>query len=152
MFMLILLLQGIWLPLHGYAYADTPFWAGIYMLPMTLGFIIMGPIAGGLSDKYGPRWIATAGMVLVTLCFAGLAMLNYDFEYWQLGALIFLMGCGNGMFASPNSSSIMNSVPPEDRGVASGMMSTLMNSANTASMAVFFTIVIVGIQALSRPP
>jgi len=92
MFMLILLLQGIWLPLHGYAYADTPFWAGIYMLPMTLGFIIMGPIAGSLSDKYGPRWIATAGMVLVTLCFAGLAMLNYDFEYWQLGALYRMHG------------------------------------------------------------
>ena len=147
MFMLILLLQGIWLPLHGYAYQDTPFWAGIYMLPMTFGFILMGPISGILSDKYGPRWIATGGMALVTLCFLGLAMLNFDFEYWQLGGLLFLMGCGSGMFASPNSSSIMNSVPPEDRGVASGMMSTLMNSANTASMAVFFTIVIVGIQS-----
>lgn len=146
MFMLILLFQGIWLPLHGYAYADTPFWAGIYMLPMTVGFIIMGPISGILSDKYGPRWIATGGMALVTLCFLGLALLDYDFVYWQMGLLIFLMGCGNGMFASPNSSSIMNSVPPQDRGVASGMMSTLMNSANTASMAVFFTIVIVGIQ------
>jgi len=147
MFMLILLLQGIWLPLHGYAYADTPFWAGIYMLPMTVGFIVMGPLSGILSDKYGPRWIATGGMALVTLCFLGLAMLNFDFAYWQLGTLLFLMGCGSGMFASPNSSSIMNSVPPQDRGVASGMMSTLMNSANTASMAVFFTIVIVGIQS-----
>jgi MFS family permease len=147
MFMLILLLQGIWLPLHGYAYADTPFWAGIYMLPMTVGFIVMGPLSGILSDKYGPRWIATGGMALVTLCFIGLAMLNFDFAYWQLGTLLFLMGCGSGMFASPNSSSIMNSVPPQDRGVASGMMSTLMNSANTASMAVFFTIVIVGIQS-----
>jgi len=146
MFMLILLLQGIWLPLHGYAYADTPFWAGIYMLPMTFGFVLMGPISGMLSDNYGPRWIATGGMTLVTLCFIGLATLNFDFEYWQLGVLLFLMGCGSGMFASPNSSSIMNSVPPQDRGVASGMMSTLMNSANTASMAIFFTIVIVGIQ------
>lgn len=146
MFMLILLLQGIWLPLHGYAYADTPFWAGIYMLPMTFGFVLMGPFSGVLSDNYGPRWIATGGMALSALCFVGLAMLNFDFEYWQLGALLFLMGCGSGMFASPNSSSIMNSVPPQDRGVASGMMSTLFNSANTASMAVFFTIVIVGIQ------
>jgi MFS family permease len=146
MFMLILLLQGIWLPLHGYAYEDTPFWAGIYMLPMTVGFIVMGPISGVLSDKYGPRWIATGGMALVTLCFLGLAMLDFDFEYWQLGTVLFLMGCGSGMFASPNSSSIMNSVPPQDRGVASGMMSTLMNSAMTLSMAVFFTIVIVGIQ------
>ena len=146
MFMLILLLQGIWLPLHGYAYADTPFWAGVYMLPMTIGFIVMGPLSGILSDKYGPRWIATGGMALVTLCFLGLAVLPYDFQYWQFGAILFLMGCGSGMFASPNSSSIMNSVPPQDRGVASGMMSTLMNSAMTLSMAVFFTIVIVGIQ------
>lgn len=146
MFMLILLLQGIWLPLHGYRFEDTPFWAGVYMLPMTLGFIIMGPISGILSDKYGPRWIATIGMTLVTLVFIGLSALPYNFDYWQLGVLIFLMGLGNGMFSSPNSSSIMNSVPAQDRGVASGMMSTLMNSAWTLSMAVFFTIVIVGIQ------
>jgi MFS family permease len=147
MFMLIMLLQGIWLPLHGYRFEDTPFWAGIYMLPMTLGFVIMGPISGILSDKYGPRWIATAGMTLVTLVFLGLSMLPYNFDYWELGILIFLMGIGNGMFSSPNSSSIMNSVPPQDRGVASGMMFTLSSSANTLSMAVFFSVVIVGIQA-----
>jgi MFS family permease len=147
MFMLIMLLQGIWLPLHGYRFEDTPFWAGIYMLPMTLGFVIMGPISGILSDKYGPRWIATAGMTLVTLVFLGLSLLPYNFDYWELGILIFLMGIGNGMFISPNSSSIMNSVPPQDRGVASGMMFTLSNSANTLSMAVFFSIIIVGIQA-----
>ena len=146
MFMLILLLQGIWLPLHGYRFEDTPLWAGIYMLPMTLGFVIMGPISGILSDKYGPRWIATAGMTLVTLVFIGLALLPYNFDYWELGILVFLMGIGNGMFSSPNSSSIMNSVPSQDRGVASGMMFTLSNSANTLSMAIFFTIVIVGIQ------
>lgn len=146
MFMLILLLQGIWLPLHGYRFEDTPLWAGIYMLPMTLGFIIMGPISGMLSDKYGPRWIATSGMVIVTLVFIGLALLPSNFDYGQLGILIFFMGIGNGMFSSPNSSSIMNSVPAQDRGVASGMMSTLINSAATLSMAIFFTIVIVGIQ------
>lgn len=146
MFMLIMLLQGIWLPLHGYHFEDTPFWAGIYMLPMTLGFVIMGPIAGILSDKYGPRWIATIGMTIVCLVFLGLSMLPYNFDYWELGILIFLMGSGNGMFSSPNSSSIMNSVPPEDRGVASGMMFTLSNSASMLSMGVFFTIVIVGIQ------
>jgi MFS family permease len=146
MFMLILLLQGIWLPLHGYRFEDTPLWAGIYMLPMTLGFMIMGPISGILSDKYGPRWIATAGMTIVTFVFIGLSLLPYNFDYWELGILIFFMGVGNGMFASPNSSSIMNSVPPQNRGVASGMLSTLANSANTLSMSVFFTVVIVGIQ------
>jgi EmrB/QacA subfamily drug resistance transporter len=145
MFMLILLLQGIWLPLHGVAYADTPFWAGIYMLPMTVGLIIMAPISGVLSDKYGPRWIATGGMVLVALSFLLLAMLPYNFQYWELAAALLLMGIGNGMFASPNSSSIMSSVPPEERGVASGMMTTMMNTAFSVSMVLFFTIVIVGL-------
>jgi MFS family permease len=145
MFMLILLLQGIWLPLHGYSYSSTPFWAGIYMLPLTAGIIIMGPISGILSDTYGPRWIATIGMIIVTLAFLVLAALPYNFTYIEFGLALFMMGLGGGMFGSPNSASIMNSVPAEDRGVASGMMYTIMNTAFTASMAIFFTIVIVGI-------
>ena len=145
MFMLILLLQGIWLPLHGYSYESTPFWAGIYMLPLTAGIIIMGPLSGILSDKYGPRWIATGGMMIVTISFLLLAALPYNFNYIEFGLALLLMGIGGGMFGSPNSASIMNSVPPEDRGVASGMMYTIMNTAMTASMAIFFTIVIVGI-------
>ena len=145
MFMLILLLQGIWLPLHGVAYQDTPLWAGIYMLPLTIGLIIMAPIAGILSDKYGPRWIATGGMLLVAFSFLILAVLPYNFEYWELAVALLIMGIGNGMFASPNSASIMSSVPPEERGVASGMMSTMMNTAFSVSMVLFFTIVIVGL-------
>lgn len=145
MFMLIILLQGIWLPLHGYSYESTPFWAGVYMLPLTFGFILMGPISGMLSDKYGPRWIATIGMVLATAAFIILASLPYNFNYIELGLTLFLMGVGGGMFGSPNSASIMNSVAPQDRGVASGMMTTVMMTAFTVSMAMFFTIVIVGI-------
>jgi len=145
MFMLILLLQGIWLPLHGYSYASTPFWAGVYMLPLTAGILIMGPISGILSDSYGPRWIATGGMVVVTISFLILAALPFNFSYLEFGLALFLMGVGGGMFGSPNSASIMNSVPSADRGVASGMMYTIMNTAFTASMAIFFTIVIVGI-------
>lgn len=145
MFMLILLLQGIWLPLHGYSYESTPFWAGIYMLPLTAGIIIMGPISGALSDKYGPRWIATIGMSINSLSFIFLAALPYDFSYLEFGLAVFMMGVGSGMFGSPNSASIMNSVPSQDRGVASGMMYTIMNTSFTASMAIFFTIVIVGI-------
>ncbi len=145
MFMLILLLQGIWLPLHGYSYSSTPFWAGIYMLPLTAGIIIMGPISGVLSDTYGPRWIATIGMIIVTLAFLVLAALPYNFTYIEFSLALFMMGIGGGMFGSPNSASIMNSVPPQDRGVASGMMYTIMNTSFTASMAIFFTIVIVGI-------
>ena len=145
MFMLILLLQGIWLPLHGYSYQSTPFWAGIYMLPLTAGIIIMGPISGVLSDNYGPRWIATIGMIINTIAFLVLASLPYNFSYLEFGLAVFMMGIGSGMFGSPNSASIMNSVPSQDRGVASGMMYTIMNTSFTASMAIFFTIVIVGI-------
>jgi MFS family permease len=145
MFMLILLLQGVWLPLHGYSYESTPFWAGVYMLPLTAGIAIMGPISGSLSDKYGPRWIATIGMVISAISFLILAVLPYNFSYWELGLTIFMMGIGGGMFGSPNTASIMNSVPPHERGVASGMMYTIVNTAFTASMAIFFTIVIVGI-------
>ena len=107
------------------------------MLPMTFGFVLMGPISGMPSDKYGPRWIATYGMTLVPLVFICLSMLPYNFDYWELSILIFLMGVGNGMFSSPNSSSVINSVPPQDRGVASGTMFTLTSSANTVSMAAF---------------
>jgi MFS family permease len=145
MFMLILLLQGVWLPLHGYSYESTPFWAGVYMLPLTAGIAIMGPISGSLSDKYGPRWIATIGMVISAISFLILAVLPYNFSYWELGLTIFMMGIGGGMFGSPNTASIMNSVPPHERGVASGMMYTIVNTAFTASMVIFFTIVIVGI-------
>src|SRR5664280_2129481 len=145
MFMLILLLQGIWLPLHGYSYASTPFWAGIYMLPLTAGIVIMGPISGELSDTYGPRWISTGGMIIVTISFILFAVLPINFSFIEFALAEFLMGIGIGMFSTPNTASIMNSVPSEDRGVASGMISTLRNTAGTASMAIFFTIVIVGI-------
>lgn len=145
MFMLILLLQGIWLPLNGYSYESTPFWAGIYMLPLTVGVIIMGPISGIMSDKYGPRWIATIGMVINTVAFLMLAALPYNFNYIYFAIALLLMGIGSGMFGSPNSASIMNSVPANERGVASGMMTTVMNTAFTASMAMFFTILIIGI-------
>jgi EmrB/QacA subfamily drug resistance transporter len=145
MIILIMLLQGIWLPLHGYSFESTPFWAGVYMLPLTLGFVIMGPVSGLFSDKYGPRWISTAGMLLVAVSFVILAILPYDFAYLPFAIALFIMGVGNGMFASPNSAAIMNSVPPAERGVASGMMSTLMNSGFVISMGMFFTIIVVGL-------
>jgi len=145
MFMIILLLQGIYLPLHGYSYSSTPFWGGIYMLPLTAGIIIFGPLSGVLSDRYGPRWIATGGMIVTAFAFLFLAALPYDFTYLVFGLAMFVMGMGFGMFGAPNSASIMNSVPSEDRGIASGMMYTINNTAQTASMAIFFTIIIVGI-------
>ncbi len=145
MFMIILLLQGIWLPLHGYSYSSTPFWAGIYMIPLTLGIIVLGPISGILSDKYGPRGIATTGTILAALAFLILAMLPYNFTVGPFALALFLMGGGIGMFMAPNQAAIMNSVPAQVRGVASGMMYTINNTAMTSSMAIFFTIVILGL-------
>ncbi|HXX73246.1 MAG TPA: MFS transporter, partial [Candidatus Acidoferrales bacterium] len=143
--MLVILLQGIWLPLHGYAFEDTPFWAGIYMIPMTLGFALMGPISGWLSDRYGARGFSTFGMLLSAAVFLSLTLLPYQFSYITFALAIFGLGLGLGMFASPNTASIMNSVPPEDRGVASGMRSTLQNTGSTVGMSILFTIVLVAL-------
>ncbi|MGB9200694.1 MFS transporter [Methanobacterium sp.] len=145
MILIIILLQGIWLPLHGYSYASTPFWAGVYTIPLIIGMIVMAPISGILSDKYGPRWIATSGMSLVTLSFLLLIVLPSNFDYIELGLILLLMGIGNGMFGSPNNAAIMNSVSAKDRGVASGMMFTMFNTATPASIAIFFTIVVIGL-------
>jgi len=140
--MLIILLQGIWLPLHGYSYASTPFWSGIYMLPMAAGFLVMGPLSGYLSDRYGARGFSTLGMIIVASTFLALSSLPYDFDYLTFAVILFVMGVGSGMFASPNTASIMNSVPSEHRGAASGMRATLQNSGQTASLALFFAIII----------
>lgn len=143
--MLIILLQGIWLPLHGYSYQSTPFWAGVYMIPMILGFVVMGPVSGYLSDKHGARLLATLGMVITAATFLALSFLPYDFSYPPFAIIIFVMGLGGGMFASPNIASIMNSVPSEHRGAASGMRATLQNTGQTVSLAIFFTVIITGL-------
>ncbi|MCU1643191.1 MAG: major facilitator transporter [Nocardia sp.] len=144
-FMLIIWLQGIWLPLHGYDYADTPLWAGIYMLPLTAGFMLAGPLSGLLSDRYGTRPFATGGLVVMALSFIGLLMLPVNFDYPVFAALILLNGIGQGVFSSPNTSSIMSSVPPTRRGVASGMRATFQNSGMSLSIGIFFSLMIVGL-------
>jgi MFS family permease len=151
MFLLIMLLQGIWLPLHGYSYESTPFWAGVFMLPLTAGFVVMGPLSGWLSDRYDSRWFATGGMVLIAVSFLMLAMLPYDFDYPVFAVALLVMGLGNGMFGAPNIAAIMNAVPPEERGVASGMRSMLQNSGMVISMGMFFTIVIVSLTRTFPP-
>ena len=147
MIMLVILLQGIWLPLHGYSFASTPFWCGIFMIPMSIGFVLTGPISGWLSDKHGARLLATSGMVISAAAFIGFALLPANFTYLSFAAILFIMGIGGGIFASPNMASIMNSVPAEHRGAASGMRATIQNSAMTISQAIFFTIVIVSLTA-----
>jgi MFS family permease len=144
-FMLIIWLQGIWLPLHGYSYTDTPLWAGIYLLPLTAAFLISGPASGFLSDRFGARGFATAGMLVFGASFIGLMLLPVDFSYWAFALLIVVNGIGVGMFSAPNSSSIMGSVPPAQRGAASGMRSTFQNSGTALSIGVFFSLMIAGL-------
>ncbi len=146
-FMLIMWLQGIWLPLHGYAFTQTPLWAGIYMLPTTLGFLIAGPLSGYLSDKYGARPFATGGMLLAAGSFALMMLLPVDFPYWEFAIILIINGLSFGMFSSPNTAGIMNSVPSRFRGVASGMRATFQNVGMPLSIGVFFTLMIVGLTA-----
>jgi EmrB/QacA subfamily drug resistance transporter len=144
-FMIVIWLQGIWLPLHGYSFEETPLWAGIYMIPLLVGFIVMGPISGLLSDRFGSRFFATLGMILSAIGFLGLTFLPADFSYGVFAPLLLLLGLGLGMFAAPNTTAIMNSVPPEHRGVASGMRATFQNAASLLSIGVFFSIVTAGL-------
>jgi MFS family permease len=144
-FMLILWLQGIWLVLHGYDFKDTPLWSGIYLLPLTCGFVVSGPLSGKLSDKHGARWFASGGLLLSAAAFAGLLFLPSDFRYPAFAALIFLAGAGMGLFSAPNAAAIMNSVPARQRGAASGMLATFQNSGFVLSIGIFFSLMIAGL-------
>jgi len=147
MFMLIIWLQGIWLPLHGYGFTETPLWAGIYMLPLTVGLLIAGPTSGYLSDRFGARPFATGGMLASAVGFALLMALPIDFAYPVFAAVLFLIGASMGMFASPNRAAVMNSLPAADRGAGGGMNQTFQNSAQVLSVGIFFTLMIVGLSA-----
>ncbi len=146
-FMLIIWLQGIWLPLHGYDYKDTPLWAGIYLLPLTIGFLVAGPLAGYLSDRYGVRPFAVGGALVVAASFVGLMVLPVNFPYWLFALLVAVNGLGSGLFSSPNTSAVMGSVPAAQRGAAAGMRGTFFNSGTALSIGVFFSLMIVGLAA-----
>jgi len=145
MFMLIIWLQGIWLPRHGYDFARTPLWAGIYMLPLTAGFLVAGPVSGFLSDRFGPRPFATGGMLGSAASFLALELLPINFGYGAFAAILAVTGLTMGLFASPNRAGVMNSLPPQHRGAGSGMNSTFQNSAQVLSIGIFFTLMIVGL-------
>src|SRR5947209_5287772 len=144
-FVLIIWLQGIWLPQHGYSFSETPLWAGIYMLPLTAGFLIAGPLSGFLSDRYGARPFATGGMLLAALSFILLEQLPVNFSYGAFAALLVLNRIGVRMFASPNRAGVMNSLPPRQRGAGAGMNATFQNSAMVLSIGIFFSLLIVGL-------
>ncbi len=147
MFMLIIWLQGIWLPEHGYSFEQTPLWAGIYMLPLTLGMLVAGPTSGYLSDKFGARPFATAGMLCSAFSFGLLLLLPTDFEYAAFAAILAMIGLSMGMFASPNRAAVMNSLPPADRGAGGAMNQTFQNSAQVMSVGIFFTLMIIGLSS-----
>ena len=144
-FMLIIWLQGIWLPLRGYDFESTPLWAAIYMLPITIGFLLAGPIAGWLSDRYGARPLTVGGMGLMAASFIALVMIPVDFDYWVFALLIFLNGVGGGIFTAPNTAAIMSSVPPSERGAASGVRATFFNAGSSLSIGIFFSLMIIGL-------
>jgi MFS family permease len=145
MFTLIIWLQGIYLPMHGYDFDRTPLWAGIAMLPLTAGFLIAGPLSGWLSDRFGARPFSTGGMILAAASFGMLELLPINFTYWQFAGILLLNGIGMGLFASPNRAGIMNSLPPERRGVGAGMSATFQNSAMVLSIGIFFSLIILGL-------
>ncbi len=144
-FILIIWLQGIWLPQHGYSFAETPLWAGIYMLPLTVGFLLAAPASGFLSDRFGARWFSTGGMVLTALTFVLLEALPIDFTYWAFAGVLLLSGIGMGLFTSPNRAEIMNSLPADARGAGAGMNATFQNAAMVLSIGVFFSLMIAGL-------
>jgi MFS family permease len=146
-FMLIIWLQGIWLPQHGYSFSQTPLWAGIYMIPLTFGFLLVGPFAGALSDRWGSRVLATGGLLISGATFLLLELLPINFSYIWFAVLIFLFAVGMGMFFAPNQAGVMNSLPPDQRGAGAGMLNTFQNSATVLSMGLFFTIVTLGLAA-----
>jgi len=150
MFMLVIWLQGIWLPQHGYSFERTPLWAGIYMIPLNIGFLAAGPVSGFLTDRFGARPFATGGMLLAACTFAALMAVPVNFGYALFALVIFVNGVAFGLFAAPNTTSIMNSVPARHRGVASGMRGTFQNAGMPISIAVFFSLMIVGLT--SRVP
>src|SRR5262249_7614639 len=147
MFMLIIWLQGIWLPQHGYSFSRTPLWAGIYMLPLTIGFLAAGPVSGFLSDRYGSRPFATGAMLGAALGFVLVDALTVEFSYPLFAAALLLMGLSMGAFASPNRAGVMNSLPAADRGAGGAMNQTFQNGAQVLSIGIFFTLMILGLAA-----
>ncbi|MFD3477096.1 MFS transporter [Streptomyces sp. NPDC058695] len=147
MFILIIWLQGIWLPRHGYGFEQTPLWAGIYMLPLTVGFLVAGPFSGWASDRFGARAFATGGMLLAAATFLALQALPVDFSYPMFALVLLLNGLGMGLFAAPNRAAIMNSLPPDQRGVGAGISTTFQNSATVLSIGIFFSLMIAGLSS-----
>ncbi len=145
MFILVIWLQGIWLPLHGVSFDLTPLRAGVAVVPLTLGFLVSGPLSGALSDRFGARVFATWGMILTAVAFALFEVLPTNFSYWVFSVLLFATGIVMAMFGSANRAAVMNSVPPADRGAGAGLNNTFQNAGQVVSTGLFFTLMTVGL-------
>ncbi|WP_066797234.1 MFS transporter [Caldivirga sp. MU80] len=143
-FVLSLLLQAIYLPMHGVPYSETPLLAGIYLIPSSVANAVFAPVGGRLINRFGARVVSTIGAVLLGVSFELLTLLSLNFNYTLFAADLFLMGTGSGLFQSPNLVSIMSSVPQEDRSAASGLRASMQNIGLLMSFAVFLTLILVG--------
>jgi MFS family permease len=146
-FILIIWLQGIWLPQHGYSFEQTPLWAGIYMLPMTVGFLVSAPTSGILADRIGSRLLAASGLTITAVTFGLMIALPVNFNYFGFAVILLVNGIGMGMFSSPNRAEVMNSLPADSRGSGSGMMTTFQNAGMVLSIGFFFSLIIAGLSA-----
>lgn len=151
MFLLIIWLQGVWLAVHGYDFARTPLWAGVAILPLTIGMLISGPLSGHLSDRFGARYFASGGMAMTGVCFAALAFLPVNFHYWVFALVLFATGLSMAAFGSPNRAAVMNALPSRHRGTGSGINTTAQNSAQVLAIGLFFTLMTLGFSSGSGP-
>jgi EmrB/QacA subfamily drug resistance transporter len=134
LFVLTFFLQG--------PYGYDPLKAGIFLAPFGAAFLVVGPISGHLSDRYGARYLATAGLLVSAVGLLGLCTVLSTTPYWVLAVWMALMGGGSGLFASPNMNAIMSAVKPSERGIASGIRSMLMNTGQMLSIAIAFPLVL----------
>ena len=134
LFVLTFFLQG--------PYGYDPLKAGIFLAPFGAAFLVVGPISGHLSDRYGARYLATAGLLVSAVGLLGLCTVVSTTPYWVLAVWMALMGGGSGLFASPNMNAIMSAVKPSERGIASGIRSMLMNTGQMLSIAIAFPLVL----------
>ena len=118
----------------------TPLDAGIFLIPLSISLSIMGPISGYLSDRYDQRYFVVSGLLISCAGFLLMTRINGTVTPGGLLIPLILIGSGMGIFASPNRSSIMSSAPPNRRGIASGISTTLVNSGNTLSIGAAFLV------------
>ncbi len=143
----IIWLQGVWLPLHGYTFEQTPLWSAIYLIPLLVGYMIFGVTSGALTHRLSPRAVTTGAMLVLTGAFLVLQTFPANFNYTPFAVVLFVIGACFGTFSAPNTTSIMNSLPPQYRGVGSGMRSTFQFAGNPLSLSVYFTVMILALSA-----